>query len=40
MDVLGLRTLTVVQNAVQMARKKEPTIDMEKIDYNDAKVLD
>ena len=40
MDFLGLRTLTVIQNAVQMARKKEPTIDMEKIDYNDAKVLD
>ena len=40
MDFLGLRTLTVIQNAVQMARKKDPSIDMEKIDYNDAKVLD
>ena len=40
MDFLGLRTLTVIQNAVQMARKKNPDIDMEKIDYNDQKVLD
>ena len=40
MDFLGLRTLTVIQNAVQMARKKEPSVNMEKIDYNDAKVLD
>ncbi len=40
MDFLGLRTLTVIQNAVQMARKKDPDIDMEKIDYDDQKVLD
>ena len=40
MDFLGLRTLTVIQNAVQMARKKDPSVNMEKIDYNDAKVLD
>ncbi len=40
MDFLGLRTLTVIQNAVKMARKKDPAIDMEKIDYNDPKVLD
>ena len=40
MDFLGLRTLTVIQNAVRMARKKNPQIDMEKIDYNDSKVLD
>ena len=40
MDFLGLRTLTVIQNAVRMAGKKNPSIDMEKIDYNDAKVLD
>lgn len=40
MDFLGLRTLTVIQNAVRMARKKDPRIDMEKIDYNDGKVLD
>lgn len=40
MDFLGLRTLTVIQNAVRMARKKNSQIDMEKIDYNDSKVLD
>ena len=39
MDFLGLRTLTVIQNAVEMARKKEPSLDMEKIDYNDQDVL-
>ena len=32
MDFLGLRTLTVIQNAVQMARKIDPSINMEKID--------
>ena len=40
MDFLGLRTLTVIQNAVQMARKEDPYLDMEKIDYNDQKVLE
>ena len=40
MDFLGLRTLTVIQNALRMARKKAPDIDMEKIDYDDQKVLD
>ena len=40
MDFLGLRTLTVIQNAVQMARKKDPSLDMEKIDYNDQAVMD
>ena len=40
MDFLGLRTLTVIQNAVQMARKKQPDLNIEKIDYNDQKVLD
>ena len=40
MDFLGLRTLTVIQNAVEMARKKDPSIDMEKIDYNDQAVMD
>ena len=40
MDFLGLRTLTVIQNAVQMAKKKDPSVNMEKIDYNDTKVLD
>ena len=40
MDFLGLRTLTVIQNAVEMARKKDSTIDVEKIDYNDQAVMD
>lgn len=41
MDFLGLRTLTVIQNAVRMAQKSQGTvIDMDKIDYNDKKVLD
>ena len=40
MDFLGLRTLTVIQNAVEMARRKDPTIDVEKIDYNDQAVMD
>ena len=39
MDFLGLRTLTVIQNAVAMARKKDSSLDMEKIDYNDQDVL-
>ena len=40
MDFLALRTLTVIQNAVMMARKKNPDIDMEKLTYDDKKVLD
>ena len=40
MDFLGLRTLTVIQNAVQMAKKRIPAFDIEAIDYDDKKVLD
>ena len=40
MDFLGLRTLTVIQNAVEMAKEKTPQLNMEQIDYNDADVLD
>ena len=40
MDFLGLRTLTVIQNAVNMARRKQPDLDVEKIDYDDQKVMD
>lgn len=41
MDFLGLRTLTVIQNAVYMVKKsKEIALDMNQIDYNDKKVLD
>ncbi len=40
MDFLGLRTLTVIQNAARMAEKSTGTkIDMDAIDYNDAAVL-
>ena len=40
MDFLGLRTLTVIQNAVNMVRKtKGVDINIDQIDYNDAKVL-
>lgn len=41
MDFLGLRTLTVIQNAVQLAEKSSgKTIDIDHIDYNDKAVLD
>ena len=40
MDFLGLRTLTVIQNAVKMVEKdKGITLDMQHIDYDDGKVL-
>ncbi len=39
MDFLGLRTLTVIQDACEMAGKSSgKTIDMDKIDYNDSAV--
>ncbi len=38
MDFLGLRTLTVIQNAVHLAEKNTGVhLDMQKIDYNDQK---
>ena len=40
MDFLGLRTLTVIQNAVLLARRKQPEVNINQIDYNDQKVLD
>nr|WP_305182461.1 DNA polymerase III subunit alpha [uncultured Schaedlerella sp.] len=40
MDFLGLRTLTVIQNAVQMVKQKAPELDLNAIDYNDQAVLD
>ena len=40
MDFLGLRTLTVIQNAVHMVRRKAPELDMNTIDYDDKAVLD
>ena len=40
MDFLGLRTLTVIQNAVNMVKEtKGIDICIDKIDYNDSKVL-
>ena len=41
MDFLGLRTLTVIQNAVKMVEKSTGMLlDMQEIDYNDKNVLD
>ncbi len=41
MDFLGLRTLTVIQNAVRMAeRSSGQKIDIDHIDFNDKAVLD
>lgn len=41
MDFLGLRTLTVIDKAVKNIQKNHGiTIDVDKLDYNDKKVLD
>lgn len=43
MDFLGLRTLTVIQNAVKLVNKKldkDHQIDIDSIDFNDKLVLD
>lgn len=41
MDFLGLRTLTVIQNAVKLVKQsKGLELDMDDIDYDDKKVLD
>jgi DNA polymerase-3 subunit alpha len=44
MDFLGLRTLTVIQNAVRLVNAGRSVgdvmLDMSKIDYNDPKVMD
>ncbi len=41
MDFLGLRTLTVIQNAVQLVEQNTgKKIDIDHIDYNDKEVLD
>ena len=41
MDFLGLRTLTVIQHAVQHIEKNHGVkLDLDQIDYNDKKVLD
>lgn len=43
MDFLGLRNLTVIQNAVRMVNKNRPVdqwLDMGRIDYDDKKIFD
>jgi DNA polymerase-3 subunit alpha len=43
MDFLGLRTLTVIQNATALVNKKRSSvnkIDLKQIDYNDSRVYD
>lgn len=41
MDFLGLRTLTVIQDAERLVNKAHPgTLDMDKIDYNDQNVME
>ena len=41
MDFLGLRNLTVITSALELIRKNTGrTLDLDKIDYNDRKVLD
>ncbi len=41
MDFLGLRTLTVIQDAVEQVKKNQGIeLDIDKIDFNDKKVLD
>ena len=41
MDFLGLRTLTVIQNAQKLVEKSTGrALDMDRIDYNDRAVLD
>lgn len=39
MDFLGLRTLTVVDYAQKLVRKRKPDFDIKKIDINDKKVF-
>ena len=40
MDFLGLRTLTVIQNAERLAKKLNPDFNIENIDFNEKKVFD
>ena len=40
MDFLGLRTLTVLGKAVEMARRKDPTLTIESIPLDDAKAYE
>ena len=40
MDFLGLRTLTVIQNAQELVNRNGKILDIHQIDYNDKAVLD
>lgn len=40
MDFLGLRTLTVIQNAERLAKKIDPEFNINNIDFNEKKVFD
>ena len=40
MDFLGLRTLTVIRDAEELAKKKNPDFSIDKIDYEDKNVYD
>jgi hypothetical protein len=40
MDFLGLRTLTVIQNAVKLIQREQKSFDISKIDYEDKRVYD
>ena len=40
MDFLGLRTLTVIKNAEEMVRRREPDFSMDDISYDDAATYD
>ena len=40
MDFLGLRTLTVIKNAEEMVRRREPGFSMDNISYDDAATYD
>ena len=40
MDFLGLRTLTVIQNAVELLKKRGVNLDINRIDMNDMQVFD
>ncbi len=39
-DFLGLKTLTVIEKALKLIRRREPSIDIDKIPYDDAKTYD
>ena len=40
MDFLGLRTLTVIQNAIQLINSKEKKVDLQNLDIDDDKVYE